>query len=219
VAPLKLSMYGAYAVVQNPRWRLISRQISPVSRRLIADFHLCNSPSTDPLYKILRIPAPRVPPVLAAFKPNCPLLLLFVYVGKMQATPTIPPTLAVAPTLTSDIELERIRSQYEGPPLSPESDQAPLSGDTITYPNLSKWKTFTIISTVTGITVLNSMQNGIVTVGLPTIGRDLGLSDSLILWSSPSPPLSLHYKSLHHLYLSVSRSTLTVLQGHRPCTP
>jgi hypothetical protein len=43
---------------------------------------------------------------------------------------------------------------------------------------------------VTGITVLNSMQNGIVTVGLPTIGRDLQLNPSLILWYSPLPYFS-----------------------------
>jgi hypothetical protein len=96
-----------------------------------------------------------------------------------MATPTIPPTLSVAPTLASDIELVRIHPHLDAPLAS---DEVPLTGE-ITYPTLSKWQTFTIISTVTGITVLNSMQNGIVTVGLPTIGRDLGLSESLILWS------------------------------------
>ena len=106
-----------------------------------------------------------------------------------MATLTIPPTPAAAPTRASDLELVRIHSHHEQdiPPLSPESDQQLLVGETITYPALSKWKTFTIISTVTGITVLNSMQTGIVTVGLPTIGRDLGLSESLILWFPPAP--------------------------------
>lgn len=103
-----------------------------------------------------------------------------------MAAPTIPPTLAVAPTLASDIELMRISSHLDSPFAS---DEVPLTGE-ITYPVLSKWKTFTIISTVTGITVLNSMQTGIVTVGLPTIGRDLGLSESLILWSPPVPKIT-----------------------------
>ena len=66
---------------------------------------------------------------------------------------------------------------------SPHSELAETGlAEEVTYPQLSRWKTFTIISTVTGITVLNSMQTGIVTVGLPTIGRDLGLSQNLILW-------------------------------------
>jgi hypothetical protein len=76
-------------------------------------------------------------------------------------------------TTIASIELSRIRSHQ-----SIDSEHQ----ITETYPVLSRWKTFTIISTVTGITLLNSMQNGIVTVGLPTIARDLGLSESLILW-------------------------------------
>jgi MFS family permease len=105
----------------------------------------------------------------------------------MQSTPTVPPPLI--PAQTAEIELSRIRSQQ--PPLSSsfserESEERGLI-DAITYPTLSQWKTFTIISTVTGITVLNSMQNGIVTVGLPTIGRDLGINQNLILWFLPVP--------------------------------
>jgi len=57
----------------------------------------------------------------------------------------------------------------------------------------------TIISTVSGITVLNSMQNGIVTVGLPTIGRDLGLNPSLILWYVTPIPGFLMCASLYCL--------------------
>ena len=98
----------------------------------------------------------------------------------MQAGRAIPPA-------STDIELSHIRAEEQS-----------LTTDAIMYPDLSRWKTFTIITTVTGITILNSMGNGIVTVGLPTIGRDLQLSDSLILWSpihrvflTEGPPLSI----------------------------
>jgi hypothetical protein len=88
---------------------------------------------------------------------------------------------AAVPTLGNEIELTRVHS------LRRESDGGQLEErttltETTIYPSLSRWKTFTIISTVTGITVLNSMQSGIVTVGLPTIGRDLQIPESLILW-------------------------------------
>ena len=85
----------------------------------------------------------------------------------MQAGTTISPA-------SADIELSHVRMEEQS-----------LTADAIMYPPLSRWKSFTIITTVTGITILNSMQNGIVTVGLPTIGRDLQLSDSLILWCDP----------------------------------
>jgi len=89
----------------------------------------------------------------------------------------------VPPSMGEGIELVRVRSQNLTHESAAEhSEDRGLATDTITYPNLSRLETFTIISTVTGITILNSMQNGIVTVGLPTIGRDLGLNSSLILW-------------------------------------
>ena len=90
------------------------------------------------------------------------------------------------PALT-EIELSR-RSQCQDDGSSSRDEEGQVLTETVTYPVLSRWKTVTIISTVSGITVLNSMQNGIVTVGLPTIGRDLGLNPSLILWYVTSIP-------------------------------
>ena len=101
----------------------------------------------------------------------------------MLAGPSIPPA-ALRPTSSADIELSRIHSENHG-----GIEEQRLT-EAITYPSLSRWKTFTIISTVTGITVLNSMQNGIVTVGLPTIGRDLDIPQSLILWSPLSSDMT-----------------------------
>src|SRR5579859_2470101 len=94
---------------------------------------------------------------------------------------------AGVPTI-AEIELSRW-SPRDMDTAAAHEEQGQVLTDTVTYPTLSKWKTFIIISTVTGITVLNSMQNGIVTVGLPTIGRDLQLNPSLILWSPLFPYL------------------------------
>src|SRR5436190_1057798 len=79
------------------------------------------------------------------------------------------PIIATSASATTEIEL--VSHEEQG-----------LTSEARAYPPLSRWKSFTIIATVTGITILNSMQNGIVTVGLPIIGRDLHLSESLILW-------------------------------------
>ena len=104
----------------------------------------------------------------------------------MQSAPPIPA--ALLPLGTAEIELSRVHSETVS--LHPETEERGLT-EAITYPTLSRWRTITIISTVTGITVLNSMQSGIVTVGLPTIGRDLGLNQSLILWSLTPVEVSL----------------------------
>src|SRR5579862_4056401 len=83
------------------------------------------------------------------------------------------------PTAVEGIEMVHSRSQ--GAARNESLEERGLT-DIVTYPSLSKLETFTIITTVTGITILNSMQNGIVTVGLPTIARDIQLNPSLILW-------------------------------------
>lgn len=46
----------------------------------------------------------------------------------------------------------------------------------------SALQSVSIILVVSGATVLNSMVNGILIVGLPTIAKDLGLASNLIFW-------------------------------------
>jgi MFS family permease len=48
--------------------------------------------------------------------------------------------------------------------------------------SLSKWRTSVIIGNVACITLLNSMLAGILVVSLPTMARELGLSEELLLW-------------------------------------
>jgi hypothetical protein len=46
----------------------------------------------------------------------------------------------------------------------------------------SKSRAAIIITTVAGVNFLNVMGSGILTVALPTIAEDLGLSTELLLW-------------------------------------
>ena len=47
---------------------------------------------------------------------------------------------------------------------------------------LSKGQTILLITTLTGITFANSISMGLITIGIPHIAIDLGLSDNLLLW-------------------------------------
>ncbi|KFY40060.1 hypothetical protein V494_03671 [Pseudogymnoascus sp. VKM F-4513 (FW-928)] len=49
-------------------------------------------------------------------------------------------------------------------------------------PKISKWRATVIIGTVACITLINSMLAGILVVSLPTMARELGLSQDLLLW-------------------------------------
>lgn len=49
-------------------------------------------------------------------------------------------------------------------------------------PPLSKWRATVIVGTVACITLVNSMLAGILVVSLPTMARDIGLPDALLLW-------------------------------------
>lgn len=47
---------------------------------------------------------------------------------------------------------------------------------------LSSWQTLLIIGSVTSVTILNSMLGGLLTVGLPTMAKQLDLPAHLLLW-------------------------------------
>ena len=50
--------------------------------------------------------------------------------------------------------------------------------------DISAWRTIAIIGTVACATLLNSLLNGLLVVGLPTMARDLSLDANLLLWPS-----------------------------------
>lgn len=52
----------------------------------------------------------------------------------------------------------------------------------VTVPVPSKKTTAIVISSVTCITTLSTLISGLVTVAIPTMAKDVGLADSLLLW-------------------------------------
>jgi hypothetical protein len=49
-------------------------------------------------------------------------------------------------------------------------------------PEISRWRYIVIIGTISMITLINSMFSGLLVVDLPTMAKDLGLADHLLLW-------------------------------------
>jgi hypothetical protein len=49
---------------------------------------------------------------------------------------------------------------------------------------ITNWKAAAITSTVTGVTIMNSMLTGLLIVALPTMAKELDLGKSLLLWPS-----------------------------------
>ena len=72
------------------------------------------------------------------------------------------------------------------PKLDSERPQAEnASSESLTNassPSISKWRATVIIGTVACITLINSMLAGILVVSLPTMARDLDLTEDLLLW-------------------------------------
>ena len=64
------------------------------------------------------------------------------------------------------------------------SDGQPSLEDAyVTRPvNLSRSSAVILITTLSGITFVGSMSGGLLTVGLPTIAKDLNLPNNLLLW-------------------------------------
>ena len=56
--------------------------------------------------------------------------------------------------------------------------------------DISRSRAFVIISLLAGVSFLNTMGSGILTVALPTIARDIDLSDNLLLWPASVYALS-----------------------------
>jgi hypothetical protein len=103
-------------------------------------------------------------------------------------------------TSTEEIELVSPITFPEAIALGPMSPGGPILGRTLSTTSsrtqqqpsrseagiqgqeTSKGKTFIVISSTTVITGISSLLAGVVTVSLPTIAKDLGLGESLLLW-------------------------------------
>lgn len=60
--------------------------------------------------------------------------------------------------------------------------EKPISDGEPALPDISRSRAFVIFSLLTGLSFLNTMGSGILTVALPTIARDINLSPNLLLW-------------------------------------
>ena len=58
------------------------------------------------------------------------------------------------------------------------------------FPDISRSRAFVIILLLSGVSFLNTMGSGILTVALPTIARDIDLSNNLLLWPASVYALS-----------------------------
>ena len=80
------------------------------------------------------------------------------------------------------------------PPFDQSSQKADAEGvtdhDNPEFPDISRSRAFVIIFLLTGVSFLNTMGSGILTVALPTIARDIGLKENLLLWPASVYALS-----------------------------
>ena len=68
--------------------------------------------------------------------------------------------------------------------------EKPANPEDPEFPQISRSRAFVIIFLLTGVSFLNTMGSGILTVALPTIARDIGLSQNLLLWPASVYALS-----------------------------
>ena len=88
--------------------------------------------------------------------------------------------------LTTECELDRIA------PLNVQSEHAetvsslpnalPEGESVIHVQELSKSRTVALIAILAGVTFISSFSNGLLTVGLPRMAKDLALPGNLLLW-------------------------------------
>ena len=89
-------------------------------------------------------------------------------------------------TATCEIEVDIIRPLecQDGPIIQQESS----STQDAEPAGLSRTRTAVIITTLTGTTVVSSFSNGLVTVALPQMAKDVHLAPNLLLWPASVYP-------------------------------
>lgn len=89
-------------------------------------------------------------------------------------------------TSTTEVSLEMIT------PVPREDEQPIARADQIPAPlgpvELSKVRSAVIIATLTGTTVVSSFSNGLLTIVLPRMARDVNLPVNLLLWPASVYP-------------------------------
>ena len=89
-------------------------------------------------------------------------------------------------TVTAEVSLDSLRpfsTQDEAPS---RTDQDPLQN--AAAKDLSAARAAVVIATLTGTTVVSSFSNGLLTVGLPRMAKDVNLPANLLLWPASVYP-------------------------------
>jgi MFS family permease len=82
------------------------------------------------------------------------------------------------PILGQDLKSDQTKLNVQTPVEENVTESLTNGGTSV----LSKWRATVIVGTVACITLINSMLGGILVVSLPTMARELGLSQDLLLW-------------------------------------
>ena len=91
-------------------------------------------------------------------------------------------------TITPEIELDRIPSRSSNTGKTEVGISEPLQDghqtalDYSTSPGTPRLKGIAIITILTGVSFLNTMGSGILTIALPRLSQDLSLPSNLLLW-------------------------------------
>jgi MFS family permease len=83
------------------------------------------------------------------------------------------------PIPTHEVKAGQAKPDGEQPEAGNASSESLTNANS---PSISKWRAAVIIGTVACITLINSMLAGILVVSLPTMARDIGLTNDLLLW-------------------------------------
>ena len=89
-------------------------------------------------------------------------------------------------TMTAEVSLDSIRPLSTREEAPNQTDQDPLQN--VATQDLSIARTAVVIATLTGTTVVSSFSNGLLTIGLPRMAKDVNLPANLLLWPASVYP-------------------------------
>ena len=89
-------------------------------------------------------------------------------------------------TITAEVSLSSLQPVSSQDEARRQTDQEPLHN--VAAKELSVARTAVVIATLTGTTVVSSFSNGLLTVGLPRMAKDVNLPANLLLWPASVYP-------------------------------
>lgn len=96
---------------------------------------------------------------------------------ELSAIPPVAPAAVIKPESTkSSLQLDGLETPVE--------DGTRVLSESLSHHenDVSRTRMAVVIATVAGMTLVNSLLTGVLTVGLPSIAQDVGLKENLLLW-------------------------------------